>query len=192
MRGKGRLSGRSLIARRIIPACAGKSFLDFSRRQPIQDHPRVCGEKDNVCLYVAASWGSSPRVRGKGPVLVQTPRGDRIIPACAGKSLKSIDKTLKDEDHPRVCGEKHLIRADRPRSKGSSPRVRGKERHPLKRLPHPRIIPACAGKRSSAAPISISRWDHPRVCGEKGASGDDFVEEGGSSPRVRGKADCQA
>ena len=152
----------------------------------------MCGEKFSVTFPSGSVVGSSPRVRGKVSHKPRKRPLKRIIPACAGKSLKSIDKTLKDEDHPRVCGEKHLIRADRPRSKGSSPRVRGKERHPLKRLPHPRIIPACAGKRSSAAPISISRWDHPRVCGEKGASGDDFVEEGGSSPRVRGKADCQA
>ena len=78
----------------ITPACAGKSPTAASACPPVQDHPRVCGEK---CLVVALGLGgpgSPPRVRGKEAVCPAyfVPIG--ITPACAGKRLK---KALKNK-----------------------------------------------------------------------------------------------
>ena len=53
------------------------------------DHPRVCGEKNSIFC----------------PVFF----GDRITPACAGKSAKAVTIEAIQKDHPRVCGEKTEI-----------------------------------------------------------------------------------
>ena len=71
----------------ITPACAGKtrtrsSFMVFQR-----DHPRVCGENNQVLLAESTLSGSPPRVRGKQHFhKVQKVKG-RITPACAGKTF---------------------------------------------------------------------------------------------------------
>ena len=45
MRGKGREHGCTVIKRRITPAHAGKSVMDFIQLFQVWDHPRTCGEK---------------------------------------------------------------------------------------------------------------------------------------------------
>ena len=52
--------------RRITPACAGKSRkYEYGLREP-EDHPRMCGEKDNTFIQILVDKGSPPHVRGKG------------------------------------------------------------------------------------------------------------------------------
>ena len=91
----------------ITPACAGKSAGCQSRRQGIQDHPRMCGEK--------------LRIR---PL---TLFGFRITPACAGKSIACRVVELFTWDHPRMCGEKCHSRLSAASAEGSPPHVRGKD-----------------------------------------------------------------
>ena len=89
------------------------------------DHPRVCGELAWQIEQFDRATGSSPRVRG-------TPRRRRglhpprrIIPACAGNSVRFAARQGLSADHPRVCGEllgSSITYAGRG---GSSPRVRG-------------------------------------------------------------------
>ena len=50
-----------------------------------------------------------------------------------------------------------------------------------------RITPAYAGKRKSCAAQKTSAWDHPRMCGEKLATGSRTRKAAGSPPHVRGK-----
>ena len=71
---------------------------------------------------------------------------------------------------------------------GSPLRVRGKAVHHKHRHSPGRITPACAGKRAVRAPRRSSRWDHPRVCGEKERVAMMVRATMGSPPRVRGKA----
>ena len=110
---------------RIIPACAGNSSgvrisgkrrpdhprvcgeLAMRDRRPsiTADHPRVCGELSSVVTTTKGVVGSSPRVRG-----TLDPRSGqydpvRIIPACAGNSLRASPRIVSFPDHPRVCGE---------------------------------------------------------------------------------------
>ena len=49
------------------------------------------------------------------------------------------------------------------------------------------LIPACAGKTSSAGASALAIWAHPRVCGENNDQAVGLHRVVGSSPRVRGK-----
>ena len=65
MRGKGRVLPVFDSLTGITPAYAGKSvyfaiFCDF-----VEDHPRVCGEKQNAPIMQGLNLGSPPRMRGK-------------------------------------------------------------------------------------------------------------------------------
>ena len=51
---------------RITPACAGKSYKSAWSTSSRRDHPRVCGEKSTGGGVLVATYGSPPRVRGKG------------------------------------------------------------------------------------------------------------------------------
>ena len=90
----------------ITPAYAGKRpWARPSRRSP-RDHPRACGEKDDLFTMLMQRQGSPPRMRGKvlglkgGNVVVG------ITPAHAGKRSKGCPGWQFLGDHPRACGEK--------------------------------------------------------------------------------------
>ena len=167
MRGKGRIAPAPPRARGIIPAYAGKRAVSVKRAASLGDHPRVCGEKEFFEHFVASFRGSSPRVRGKGSFLVRRLSGCRIIPACAGRSVASIQSSCARRDHPRGCGEKSVIDDDRVRDVGSSPRVRGEGRDCTSGCPCAGIIPAGAGRRTPSCLGFPGARDHPRGCGEK-------------------------
>ena len=136
--------------------------------------------------------GSPPRMRGKeaSRKLRGTLKG--ITPAYAGKRAKRGRLAAGRWDHPRVCGEKALIHGITFPSLGSPPRMRGKA-HALKKRPLPvGITPAYAGKSSFLSGCTRMPRDHPRVCGEKLASGFLLRPVLGSPPRMRGKADSVA
>ena len=110
----------------------------------------------------------------------------RIIPACAGNTIREQDQFIQIPDHPRVCGE-HIDESHISVSHcGSSPRVRGTHLTLLLNLNHGRIIPACAGNTTVAMTPSTYSSDHPRVCGEHTAGHIADRGNSGSSPRVRG------
>ena len=153
------------------------------------DHPRVRGEKAHADPTHLWRAGSPPRVRGKVALPAKPPELFGITPACAGKSITPSGATNRNEDHPRVCGEKLIAVSPQTSTLGSPPRVRGKgacaERVPR----HNRITPACAGKSSISIVTSRLPWDHPRVCGEKYQPESMILSFAGSPLRVRGKDD---
>ena len=111
---------------RIIPARAGQTRTGRCGSRTIPDHPRACGA--NVCgSWVRfATFGSSPRVRGKRAGPHDVAGQVRIIPARAGQT-DSPWKTLRAEsDHPRACGANLASASPVITVTGSSPRVRGK------------------------------------------------------------------
>ena len=73
---------------------------------------------------------------------------------------------------------------------GSSPRVRGTDRHVAVDQANIRFIPACAGNRPRNDNRDLSGSVHPRVCGEQTSAKDQGHSQRGSSPRVRGTARC--
>ena len=90
---------------RITPACAGNR----GGRQPAHhcgwDHPRVCGEQNEILNFLWFVLGSPPRVRGTGHHQVLHFFCARITPACAGNSVHICYGFKEAANHPRVCGE---------------------------------------------------------------------------------------
>ena len=192
VRGKVRLMGSALPVTGITPACAGKRCLGHLFQVELRDHPRVCGEKDAQGNPLPESLGLPPRMRGKVKVKHHPHTAPRITPACAGKSSPGRAPALRRRDHPRVCGEKITRWADRPRTLGSPPRVRGKATRQAGLLLPAGITPACAGKSLRCAFVVSPGGDHPRVCGEKPLVVPPWLTSRESPPRVRGKADAKS
>ena len=66
-------------------------------------------------------------MRGKLGSFDEITFSTRITPACAGKTyIEAIEESFI-EDHPRVCGENHILDNVRQKIEGSPPRVRGKQ-----------------------------------------------------------------
>ena len=151
----------------ITPACAGKSGRVHPVSGPVQDHPRVCGEKSLPMPASTCTAGSPPHVRGKAMSAVPERVCVGITPACAGKRDAGPRSQSEARDHPRMCGEKRVTVTPMRASTGSPPHVRGKDADTVPAVRCKRITPACAGK--SVAPFSypLRIRDHPRMCGEK-------------------------
>ena len=150
----------------LIPACAGKTTIRPSACIALSAHPRVCGENRNSNGMSSPACGSSPRVRGKLDRLSMLRGRQRLIPACAGKTISALFSYFFRWAHPRVCGENKFCPPMDPAYPGSSPRVRGKQGSCRGRCWFVRLIPACAGKTHGSAPGSADSAAHPRVCGE--------------------------
>ena len=71
VRGKVNADSVERHAHGITPACAGKRDTGKMLRNKIRDHPRVCGEKQNIYRDYFDTLGSPPRVRGKALLAVQ-------------------------------------------------------------------------------------------------------------------------
>ena len=97
---------------------------------------------------------------------IHTDCGGGIIPAYAGNTFFPDKRKGVNRDHPRVCGEHHLVNTRTKHGEGSSPRMRGT----LDRICIGResvgIIPAYAGNTHYDVPLEPEFGDHPRVCGE--------------------------
>ena len=152
--------------RRLIPACAGKTYALHCGRRWTGAHPRVCGENNMFLKVLVWTGGSSPRVRGKQALVEVKTAMAGLIPACAGKTVYTAPayyttglipacagKTLYEgalppdaPAHPRVCGENSAISRGMSTEAGSSPRVRGKRSRGEIARRRRRLIPACAGK----------------------------------------------
>ena len=170
----------------IIPACAGNTHANPGPNGGTGDHPRVCGEHSTRPMKLALSMGSSPRVRGTRRRASSALPWAGIIPACAGNTEDPAWTTAQRRDHPRVCGEHAVCPPMRPRTLGSSPRVRGTLRQGQRDPRDPGIIPACAGNTRFDVSRSARHKDHPRVCGEHVVAALAQAAHAGSSPRVRG------
>ena len=132
---------------RITPAYAGKSVSKNPPGLTAGDHPRLCGEKYREALSSNDDAGSPPPMRGKVPQFYFSQIVYRITPAYAGKRRRVRGQCRRQQDHPRLCGEKLSLARISLARQGSPPPMRGK----VHTLPHSR---------------SVCR-DHPRLCGEK-------------------------
>ena len=89
--------------------------------------------------------------------------------------------------HPRVGGENEATVESWLGAEGSSPRGRGKPEAARIVPSVVRLIPAWAGKTTSARLASLSQPAHPRVGGENQTGSSTQSRQKGSSPRGRGK-----
>ena len=131
--------------------------------------------------------GSPPHTRGKGFLDFLHLFVDRITPAHAGKSCKSVISISSQKDHPRTRGEKLMIWAIFGKIEGSPPHTRGKAFGAWWGLATDRITPAHAGKRPEVTDVHGTYGDHPRTRGEKRITPAHRLQKSGSPPHTRGK-----
>ena len=127
-------------------------------------------------------------MRGKVRESTESWEQPGITPAYAGKSKSSGCCRRNGGDHPRVCGEKEIMRSVISVTEGSPPRMRGKVYGVSPVVFVNRITPAYAGKRLFGKSRPSLPRDHPRVCGEKMLQQRSLTTQRGSPPRMRGKA----
>ena len=106
-------------------------------------------------------------MRGKVAFNIVTMIQGRITPAYAGKSHEILCIINDDWDHPRLCGEKLFEFGNSGFMMGSPPPMRGKDAGAYPQMFPSGITPAYAGKSGFLYCTTGSRWDHPRLCGEK-------------------------
>ena len=106
-------------------------------------------------------------MRGKVTVNADGTITHGITPAYAGKrEIRETDAKI-DQDHPRLCGEKKVVRSEWNNHTGSPPPMRGKEEWLDQFGMMSGITPAYAGKSSGRYAQLRLHQDHPRLCGEK-------------------------
>ena len=172
---------------RLIPARAGKTKGRLPYAAVRQAHPRAGGENFQIGIPRSASWGSSPRGRGKRLPACAGRQPPRLIPARAGKTCPSGHTGPCWSAHPRAGGENPSPLNDRSKPAGSSPRGRGKPGVDARREHGCGLIPARAGKTPPPRMTGTAPGAHPRAGGENLWV---FVlsrDLTGSSPRGRGK-----
>ena len=146
MRGKPVCVQAFAVRTRIIPAHAGQTMPKMLSIDLCTDHPRACGANAQRDERAATVAGSSPRMRGKRWSRRPRCHSPRIIPAHAGQTPVRPPAAIRPSDHPRACGANSAVdRADQ-MNNGSSPRMRGKQRHQTGNTGTVRIIPAHAGQ----------------------------------------------
>ena len=85
-------------------------------------------------------------MRGKVSAIRITSKIHGITPAYAGKRQNMNMQKNAQGDHPRLCGEKCILRQSDPAAVGSPPPMRGKALETTAILSASRITPAYAGK----------------------------------------------
>ena len=146
VRGKRIFTAIGATPRRSIPACAGEASIrnSVSGGKPV--YPRVCGGSRHYSRTSWICWGLSPRVRGKRERATATAGRCRSIPACAGEASARPSTHPRRRVYPRVCGGSPTASSTARRTKGLSPRVRGKLQSATRYRAASRSIPACAGE----------------------------------------------
>ena len=151
----------------ITPAYAGKREFKHTKGRFCRDHPRLCGEKQSNRQIRRYKKGSPPPMRGKVCRRDAPENRGRITPAYAGKRSTPSRFPEKQQDHPRLCGEKFQSVHRWTFFIGSPPPMRGKE-----------FCNACK---------VVNFRDHPRLCGEKVKRSSVSLFLLGSPPPMRGK-----
>ena len=125
----------------------------------------------------------------RGKVITNSPRGQCrwITPAYAGKRATAPTRATLQRDHPRICGEKPGFHAPAVARKGSPPHMRGKVTLFEICARCSRITPAYAGKSIRSSARGRTRWDHPRICGEKSDESGRDASECRITPAYAGK-----
>ena len=186
-RGK-RLQGEAdPVARRLIPAHAGKTPIRGRVNRPARAHPRSRGENAAYVGDVPNDTGSSPLTRGKLFVASLGANRRRLIPAHAGKTVRGHGYAAGAGAHPRSRGENKNFADGFDGTAGSSPLTRGKRSQGERSARVVGLIPAHAGKTSLACSSTPPQRAHPRSRGENSETVESSSPGPGSSPLTRGK-----
>ena len=137
---------RARVAAWLIPAHAGKTYLQAPGSCGSRAHPRSRGENLVDKPNVLAHLGSSPLTRGKRHQQIEKRIQDGLIPAHAGKTGVGIAVAAYWGAHPRSRGENSAPASAVLIAWGSSPLTRGKRPGLGLLLRRSGLIPAHAGK----------------------------------------------
>ena len=151
---------------RIIPACAGSTEIVGNNVKCLGDHPRMRGEHEGRHEVASRGEGSSSHARGARWGGFPMPRVRRIIPACAGSTVRGTYPYCHPRDHPRMRGEHSVLPDLRSTMQGSSPHARGAPVSTADADKYYGIIPACAGSTQGPPVGLVDCEDHPRMRGE--------------------------
>ena len=188
---RGGLSWPSLwnLARRLIPAGAGRTPRALASGPCPSAHPRWRGEDGILVDGVMAGRGSSPLARGGRSRGYDHDETDGLIPAGAGRTSSGIRAVRSRTAHPRWRGEDYVSPFGDVFNLGSSPLARGGPAHPRRPARPARLIPAGAG-RTPASVSGRGAWPaHPRWRGEDLLLPALSLAGNGSSPLARGGPD---
>ena len=130
----------------ITPACAGKTNTSTFPKRNCADHPRMRGEDEVRRHHTLEQVGSPPHARGRLRAVVDVLAGQRITPACAGKTTAADVAAEVMLDHPRMRGEDTWTLRHARTFRGSPPHARGRPVANAESVLSRRITPACAGK----------------------------------------------
>ncbi len=169
-----------------IPTRVGNTRYGEKTAQPGKVHPHACGEYKIVERDESQKVGSSPRVWGILPSLLQSYPSQRFIPTRVGNTQSVPTVPCESPVHPHACGEYAMLSARFSLISGSSPRVWGIRIHISLPLFPLRFIPTRVGNTRFLSVMARSKSVHPHACGEYGIQCDATDDEIGSSPRVWG------
>ena len=105
-------------------------------------------------------------MRGKRLTVSADGPAPGLIPAHAGKTCSSNERSIRFRAHPRACGENDAMMITIRPPAGSSPRMRGKLLNQIYAHCEARLIPAHAGKTVPFVVVHGMPRAHPRACGE--------------------------
>ena len=126
MRGEDQIINACLDIKGITPACAGKTRARTRTAMSDWDHPRMRGEDRFVRVVKSCSAGSPPHARGRRVLNAVGGSASRITPACAGKTVVTIEECPRIADHPRMRGEDFADVDTIVFDEGSPPHARGR------------------------------------------------------------------
>ena len=109
-RGKRGPPGRCRGLSGLIPAHAGKTLPCLNGEFQTGAHPRSRGENPVFLEIPGKGTGSSPLTRGKLLPLFYPPVKQGLIPAHAGKTVRSGTRRHRTAAHPRSRGENRSLR----------------------------------------------------------------------------------
>ena len=165
-RGKRVRVGVSSARAGLIPAHAGKTSTAPITGVRSWAHPRSRGENINAGSYLQTIEGSSPLTRGKRSAGGSRSLRGRLIPAHAGKTVRSGTRRRRAGAHPRSRGENSPASGPPSHRPGSSPLTRGKLYSMCACCSKVRLIPAHAGKTTDTRSTRARPRAHPRSRGE--------------------------
>ena len=152
-------------------------------------HPRSRGENKGQVEYRSAVTGSSPLTRGKQHRVVAHEEVPGLIPAHAGKTLRTTHCLHLPGAHPRSRGENPARCRAASARQGSSPLTRGKRPVSGSGSASRGLIPAHAGKTRRLPASQGRRQAHPRSRGENLGGGDVAALAGWLIPAHAGKTE---
>ncbi|ENO18103.1 hypothetical protein HMPREF9004_1134 [Schaalia cardiffensis F0333] len=170
----------------LIPAHAGSTVTEFTKRLRLRTHPRSRGEHVMLSRMTLRPTGSSPLTRGAPRTQTHMRRRMRLIPAHAGSTTIAPSDNFLRGAHPRSRGEHSAPVILSAPIAGSSPLTRGARRFPHGCHETGGLIPAHAGSTRRHRRGPQTRWAHPRSRGEHFRMAASSACVTGSSPLTRG------